>query len=60
MYENKELELKLNKSNKICGTVRRELNKKNEQITFYKIMDTPTLTYRSEVWILTKKQQQRT
>jgi hypothetical protein len=62
IFENKDLETKLRKCNHICGMIRRVLNKKTRketQITFYKVMAVPTLTYSSETWALTKSKGKR-
>jgi hypothetical protein len=62
IFENKDLETKLRKFNRTCGTIRRALNKKTwkeTQIKFYKFMAIPRLTYSSETWTLTKSKRKR-
>ena len=59
---NKDLEQKVNKFSRICGTISRTLKNKTRndtQIKFYKTMAVPTITYGSEVWVTSKKQEQR-
>ena len=46
----------------ICGTIHRTLANKTRKDTktkFYKVMATPMLTYGSETWTITKKDQSR-
>jgi hypothetical protein len=64
LYENKDLGIKLNKCNQVCGRVSTVLNKEKRKDThrvlhFYKMVAIQTLTYNSEVWTSTNKQQQR-
>jgi hypothetical protein len=57
--KNRNLEIKINKFNQMCSTIRTTLNKKTRndtQLKIYKAMAVPTLTYGSQIWI-TKKEE---
>jgi hypothetical protein len=58
---NTDLEIKMNRFNQFCSTIRRTLNNKTRtetQIKFYKVMVVPTLTYGSEIWTITRNGKQ--
>jgi hypothetical protein len=55
---NRDLEIKRNRFNQICSTIRTTLNnktRKETQFKVYKAVAVPTLTYGSEIWTITKK-----
>jgi hypothetical protein len=52
-----DINIKLNKFQIMCGTVRRTLRQKtsqNTQLKFYKIIAVPMLTYASENWTINR------
>jgi hypothetical protein len=57
-YRLKEhINIKLNKFQRMCGTIRRTLRQKtlqSTQLKFYKIMAVPMLTYASENWTINR------
>jgi hypothetical protein len=58
----KDINVKLQIFQQICGTIKRTLARKVRKETlfrFYKIMAIPTLLYGSEYWTLTKRQKSR-
>jgi len=52
---------KINRSQRICGTIRKLLKKTrtDTQIKFHKVVARPTLLYGSETWINTKRDMTR-
>jgi hypothetical protein len=48
---------KINRFQRICGTIRKHLNKPrtDTQMKFYKVVARPTLLYGSETWVTTKR-----
>lgn len=57
-----DVEQKLNKFSRVCGTISRHLKhktRKDTQLKFYKTIAVPTLTYGSEIWTTTRKQESR-
>jgi hypothetical protein len=54
-YERKEVNNKVNKFQRMCGTISRTLKGKTQfsiQMKFYKVMAVPVLMYGSENWSL--------
>ena len=57
-----DIPMKLNKFNAICGTIHRILKgkaRKETELKFYKTMAIPLVTYGSEVWTTTKRDDSR-
>jgi hypothetical protein len=53
----RDSEIKMIRLNEVCNTVRRTLSdkkRKQTQIKFYNAVAVPTLTYRSDMWTITK------
>ena len=52
---------KINRFQKICGTIRKHLKKTrtDTQMKFYNVVARPTLLYGSETWITTKRDMTR-
>lgn len=62
LYEEKDIQNKIEKFNYINGTIRRTFKNKSNQntaIKFYKTISIPTITYGSETWTITKENQRR-
>ena len=60
--ERKEVIKKLNKFQRICGTISRSLKGKTQlstQIKFYKVMAVPVLMYGSENWSLNRSDKRK-
>ena len=53
---NQTLTKKINRFQRICGTIRKYLKKSriDTQMKFYKAVARPTLLYGSEIWLITK------
>jgi hypothetical protein len=52
-----DLQIKLNKFQYMCGTIKRTLTnktRKDTQLKFYKVMVVPTLLYGYEIWALNR------
>ena len=57
-----DVDKKLQKFQRICGTISRTLKNKTRRetkIKFYKVMAKPVLSYGSELWTMTKRQESR-
>jgi len=52
---------KVKKFQRICGTIRKHLNKTrtDTQMKFYKVVARPTLLYGSETWVTTTRDMTR-
>ena len=60
--ERKEVSNKINKSQRMCGTIRRILKGKTQlstQIKYYKAMAVPILMYGSENWSLNRSDKRK-
>jgi hypothetical protein len=60
ILNNRDLGINMNRFNQMCSTTRRALNnkiRKETQIRFYQATAVPALTYGSEIWAITKKQE---
>jgi hypothetical protein len=61
MMNNRDLEIKMNRFNQMCNTIRGSLNnntRKDSQIKICKAME-PTLTYGSKTWTVTRNRKQK-
>jgi hypothetical protein len=57
-----DINIKLNKCQRMCGTIRKTLRQKTPQSTqlkFYKIMAVPMLTYASENWTINRSDRKK-
>jgi hypothetical protein len=62
VINNRDLEIKMNRFNQTCSTVRRTPNnkaRKDTQEKFCEVIAIPILTYRSEIWTITKNMKQK-
>lgn len=60
--ENNDVNNKINKFQRMCGTIKRTLSRKTlkeTQLKFYKVMAVPVLMYGSENWALTRSERRR-
>lgn len=60
--QKEDINIKLNKFYRMCGTIKRTLKNKtlqSTQLKFYKVMAVPTLTYASENWTLNRSDRRK-
>jgi hypothetical protein len=58
-----DINIKLNKFQRMCGTIQRTLRQKtlqSTQLKYYKIMAVPMLTYASENWTINRSDKNKT